>query len=169
MSQPILPNQPITENCDRFIENKAVAFILDKNQQGKAVSLNQVSMFCQTRGFSEDLAQFYQLIGYPISNWKFLTCVTEEKYLTVQKMIEQKQFTDQKDKMIEAYRDKLNSVQVKLEHAVVALFQLNKNEDDPVNEPSLEELKIMMHNGLAELYDCHPDDLKNGELEELLK
>lgn len=66
-----MPDQPIVDG--RFVANRIVGTLLATS----GLNLNDIAGMDFT---NEERAQFAQLIGYSVSGWSGLSCVTEERF-----------------------------------------------------------------------------------------
>lgn len=116
------PIQPavMDGNVVRFKENAIVRYLLDKG----GIDLNHLAM---QQDFSrDDWVQFNQLIGYSVSGWGGLSCVTKEDYAAAM-----------------------------LVHLGASQAQARID----ALQQTLHDARQAMRDGVAALYDIHPDDL----------
>lgn len=139
-----LPLQPIglsKAKVTRFQTNDVVRFLLESVESGRKLNLNDLWTMQPSMFSMEDMAQFYQMIGYSICGYAEI-------------------FGDR----LPDHVDFVNSMQSRLGLSTNSEEQL-RWEIDHLRD-KLKRLRRMFKEGCSELYNIHPEDLMEDEDEE---
>lgn len=127
------PIQPavMDGNVVRFKENAIVRYLLDKG----GIDLNHLAI---QQDFSrDDWVQFNQLIGYSVSGWGGLSCVTKEDYAAAMLV---HSGASQTQARIDALEGTLREARQSMRDGVVALYGIHPDDlcadEDSTTDPT---------------------------------
>lgn len=117
--QPIQPLYTDGSGVVRFKPNQIVRYLLDNG----GITMNDLAL----EEFSaEDRMQFAQLIGYSLSGFGTLSYVSNDVYEAASLM--QHRVLDERDSLIQALREKLDTVRDSLRGLVPQVFQIHPDD-----------------------------------------